>query len=86
MTYFQSPMLISIQPLQPQPKLQEVVPAKDQLPQGEEVVPRNQSQTPAPSSEVRDLKPHENGKHVLQMQAAVHGLGGWCGHWGQSVP
>ncbi|XP_057643001.1 Golgi membrane protein 1 [Chionomys nivalis] len=65
------------QPLQPQPKLQEVVPAKDQLPQGEGVVPRNQSQTPAPSSEVRDLKPHEQNEesNKILIVSEEHGLG-----------
>ncbi|CAO2596183.1 Golgi membrane protein 1, partial [Lemmus lemmus] len=64
------------QPLKPQSKLQEVVPAKDQLPQGEGVVPRNQSQTPAPSSEVRDLKPHEQNEETnkIQIVSEEHGL------------
>lgn len=65
------------QPPKPQPKLQEVVPAKDQLPQGEGVVPRNQSQTPAPSSEVGDLKLHEQNAESNKSQIASeeHGLG-----------
>ncbi|XP_026638743.1 Golgi membrane protein 1 isoform X2 [Microtus ochrogaster] len=64
------------QPLQPQPKLQEVVPAKDQLPQGEGVVPRNQSQIPVPS-EVRDLKPHEQNEesNKILIVSEEHGLG-----------
>ncbi|KAM7323052.1 hypothetical protein ACRRTK_018557 [Alexandromys fortis] len=65
------------QPLQPQPKLQEVIPVKDQLPQGEGVVPRNQSETPAPSSEVRDLKPHEQNEesNKILIVSEEHGLG-----------
>ncbi|XP_038189447.1 Golgi membrane protein 1 [Arvicola amphibius] len=65
------------QPLKPQPEFQEVIPAKDQLPQGEGAVPRNQSQTPAPSSEVRDLKPHEQNEesNKIQIVSEEHGLG-----------
>ncbi|XP_041501571.1 Golgi membrane protein 1-like isoform X2 [Microtus oregoni] len=64
------------QPLQPQSKLQEVVPAKDQLPQGEGVVPRNQSQIPVPS-EVQDLKPHEQNEesNKILIVSEEHGLG-----------
>lgn len=65
------------QPLKPQVKLQDVVLAKGQLPQGERVVPRNQSQTPAPSSQVRDLKPHEQNEesNKIQIVSEEHGQG-----------
>nr|XP_048303618.1 Golgi membrane protein 1 isoform X3 [Myodes glareolus] len=65
------------QPLKPQVKLQDVVLAKGQLPQGERVVPRNQSQTPVPSSQVRDLKPHEQNEesNKIQIVSEEHGQG-----------
>ncbi|XP_052582839.1 Golgi membrane protein 1 isoform X1 [Peromyscus californicus insignis] len=65
------------QALKPQPKLSEVVPPKEQMPQGKEAVPRNKSQTPAPSSEVRGLKPHQQNEETneIQVVSEEHGLG-----------
>ncbi|XP_027265500.1 Golgi membrane protein 1 isoform X3 [Cricetulus griseus] len=52
------------QDLKPQPKLQQMVPPKEQVPQGKGDVPTNKSQAPAPSSEV--LKPHKQNERDQQ--------------------
>lgn len=64
------------QALKPQPKLQEVVPPKDQMPEEKGDVPRNKSQIPAPSSEVWGLKPQVQKEETNEIQVATeeHGL------------
>ncbi|XP_016835944.2 Golgi membrane protein 1 isoform X1 [Cricetulus griseus] len=63
------------QDLKPQPKLQQMVPPKEQVPQGKGDVPTNKSQAPAPSSEV--LKPHKQNEEASEVQGGSekHGLG-----------
>ncbi|XP_028627935.1 Golgi membrane protein 1 [Grammomys surdaster] len=56
------------QALKPQPKLQEVVPLKEQKPQEQEDVPRNKSQIPAPDSEGRGLKPQVQNEETNEIQ------------------
>ncbi|CAH6796311.1 Golm1 [Phodopus roborovskii] len=62
------------QELKPQPRPQQVVPPKEQTPQGKEDVARNNSQTPAPRPEA--LKPHkQNEEAEVQAGSKEHGLG-----------
>ncbi|GAB1298269.1 Golgi membrane protein 1 [Apodemus speciosus] len=62
--------------LKPQPKLQEVVPSREQTSQENGGVPRNKSQIPPPNSEGWGLKPHVQNEETNEIQAVSeeHGL------------
>ncbi|XP_052013381.1 Golgi membrane protein 1 isoform X2 [Apodemus sylvaticus] len=61
---------------QPQPRLQEVVPSKEQMSQENGDMPRNKSQIPAPNSEGWGLKAHVHNEETneIQVVSEEHGL------------